>query len=402
MIKKIISIVAGYGLVLGAIKSFKAFIKTFRAFIKEFKTKEPAKTYKPRVMGKAWECLKHIASFTGYTASLLSIIVAVANPFGLVISAGLLTILTAVGLGSALVAAITEKLADKKIISTRALLNEIKEAIDQSEFKDHPHAKKFRKIHNKLIKIHDVHDKMRGISKEYRKHGHKNPALFLMNKTHEHQALLLTAAHHIGGDHYEHIAASTLKTLESLKNDPNPMYCGIEIARQVIANDPQGLWVKIPRIQAAALRATDATVEHLTAPGPADHIQRFKDHHGNVQIRMNAAPSDEALCLMMAAVAQGLGPLKMKPGGDVQRVLRVLEAAKLADVKLSIDPTDLALFEEAQPEIKAYFHALLQVSATQFQRYVEKEIKKQGTRALGEIPEHIPSNWRKSPQHTKK
>lgn len=399
IVKQVISIIAGYGLVLGVFKSFKAFRKSFRELRQALKTKNPPETYKARVMEKVWKCVRDIASFTGYAASIISLVAAVSNPFGLAIAGATLTIITAVGLGAAFVSILAEKLAEKKIASTREFLNEIKEAVDQSDFKDHPHAKRFRKIHDKLLRIHD---KARGISQEYRKHGHKNPALFLINKAHEHEGLCLKAAHDIGGDHYEHIAASTLKTLASLKNDPNPMYHGIKVARKMMANDPQGLLIKIPKIQEAALRATDAALEHLSTPKPSDHIRRFKDHHGNVQIRMNADPSDEALCLMMAAVAQGLGPLKMKPGGDVTRVLRVLEAAKLADVKLSIDPKDHALFEEAAPEMQAYFHALLQVSATQFQNYVEKEVKKQGVRVLGEIPEHIPSNWKSSPQYTKK
>ncbi len=401
LLKQIISIIAVYGLFLGAFKSFKAFRKSFRELRQEFKKKEPAATYKARVMGKVWECVKHAASFTAYVASILSLVAAVANPWGLTIAGGTLTIISTVGLGAAFVSMLAEKLADKKIATTRAFLNEVKAAVDQSDFKDHPHAKTFGKVHDKLIKLQDIHDKVRGISKAYREHGHENPALFLIKKAHENERLFLKAANRIGGDDYEHIAASTLKTLKSLQSDPNPMYRGIEVAREMIANDPQGLFIKIPRIQKAALRATDAALEHPT-PEPADHIRRFKDHHGNVQIRMNTDPSDEALCLMMAAVAKGLGPLEMKPGGNIERILKVLEAAKLADVALNIDPKDYARIQAAEPKFKNYFDALLQVSAKQFQNYMEKEVKKQGVRALGEIPEEIPRNWKSSPSYTKK
>ena len=404
VVKQVISIIAGYGLIVGAFKSFKAFRKSFRELRQEFKNKEPAKTYQARVMEKVWKCVRDIASFTGYVASILSLIAAVANPFGLAIAGGTLTIITAVGLGAAFVSVLAEKLAEKKIVSTRSFLNELKEAVDQSDFKDHPHAKRFRKIHDKFIKIHDFHDKLRGISKEYREHGHENPALFLIEKAHENERLILKAAHLIGGDDYEHIATSTLKTLDSLKNDPNPMYRDISIDSHRIADDPQGLLVKVPRIKDLALRATDVALEHLSTPKAerADHIRRFKDHHGNVQIRMNADPSDEALCLMMAAVAQGLGPLKMKPCGDVKRVLRVLEAAKLADVELIIHTSDVEHIQAAEPKLKNYFDALLRVSAKQFQCYVEKEVKKKGVRALGEIPEQITSKWKSSPRYTQK
>ncbi len=407
IVKQIISIAAGYGLFLGAFKSFKAFRQSFSELRHAWKTKDPeesAENHKQRVMGKVWECVKHAASFTGYVASILSLVAAISNPFGLAIAGSTVTIITAVGLGAAFVSVLAEKLAEKKITSIKTFLSTVKEAVDQSDFKDHPHAKRFRKIHDKLAKAQDIYDKARGISQEYRKHGHENPALFLIKKVHEHEGLLLKATHAIGGEYYEHIATSTLKTLESLKNDPNPIYQGISFDQKMMADNQPELLITVPRIKKAAQHAMDTVLEHPSTPTtkPADHIRCFKDHHDHIQIHTNTDPSDETLCLMMAAVAPQLGPLKMKPGGDIKRILRVVEAAKLADVELVIHPNDRARIQAAEPEFKDYFDALLRASTKQFQTYVEKEVKKQGVRALGEIPKQIPSQWKSSPQYTKK
>lgn len=403
IVKQIISIAAGYGLFFGAFKSFKAFRKSFRELRHEWKTKNPeesAENRKQRVMEKVWECVKHAASFTGYVASILSLVAAISNPFGLAIAGSTVTIITAVGLGAAFVAVLAEKLAEKKIASIRAFLSTVKEVVDQSDFKDHSHAKRFRKIHDKLEKVQNIYDKVRGISQAYRDHGHENPALFLIKKVHEHEGLLLKATHPIGGEYYEHIATSTLKTLESLKNDPNPIYRGISFDRKMMAEDQQELLIKVPRIKKAAHHATDTVLEHPSTPTtePADHIRCFKDHHDHIQIHTNADPSDETLCLMMAAVAPQLGPLKMKPGGDIERILRVLEAAKLADVELIIHPDDRARIQAAEPPLKDYFDALLRVSTRKFQAYVEKEVKAHGKRALGQIPDSIPSHWKNNPK----
>jgi len=70
VVKQVISIIAGYGLIVGAFKSFKAFRKSFRELRQEFKNKEPAKTYQARVMEKVWKCVRDIASFTGVSGGL--------------------------------------------------------------------------------------------------------------------------------------------------------------------------------------------------------------------------------------------------------------------------------------------------------------------------------------------
>ena len=115
VVRQVISIIAGYGLIVGAFKSFKAFRKSFRELRQEFKNKKPAKTYQARVMEKVWKCVKDIASFTGYVASILSLIAAVANPFGLAIAGSTLTIITAVGLGAAFVSVLAEKVSSPNL-----------------------------------------------------------------------------------------------------------------------------------------------------------------------------------------------------------------------------------------------------------------------------------------------
>ncbi len=369
--KSIFGVIALYGLGVGAVKSFRDFRKAFGELRQELKKKEPEATYKQRVITKIWPCVKHAAAFVAYTASMLGIAIGLIITFGpgLGISAGVITTISVVAISAASISTLAEKLADKKITSATAALAQMQEHMGESKgpsLSDHKYVKRIKELGTHFQAAREIHN-------EYHQHKGKK-ADFLMKKADEHRDVLLKATHHIAGPEYEKIAKSTLQSLDVLRE--NPLYQHITYSPEMIHKDPQGLLVKVAE----------------------DYIKRFKNHKG-VQIHMNANPSDEALRLAMATVAQGLGPLKMKPGKNIKSILKALEAAKLADpeVHLRIDSSDRKRIEEGPKETRDYFEALVEVNATKFKDYVAEHVD----RKLGQIPEEIPTDWKPSPRYTK-
>ncbi len=355
---------SGYELVLGPFKSFKHLRKAFVELRQEFNQKNPEETKearRKRIMAKVWTCVQHVAGCIACVAVIALAILMVGNPYGLAVAAGTLGIITGVAVGATIISLLAQKLAEKKASSATATLATMQE--HREILKGLTTPQRMRELDTHLKTAENLHQAY--------KEGSRNPGSFLMQHATDpkYRGALLKTAHSIGGPQYEEIAASTLKTLDTLKEDSHGQ--AISYKQQTIHNDPKGLLVTVAE----------------------DHIQRFRDDQGNIQIRMNANSTDQALLLAMEVVAQKLGPLKMKPGRDITQIIKAVEAAKLATnpIDLSIDPIDIARINQQDPKIREYFHALLKVPAEKFKAHVAE----QSSRSLGQIPDEIPSDWRR-------
>lgn len=389
------------------------------ALYKEFKQKEPAETYNLRVSRQALKCLKSAADVVFYLAASAAAIAGLVglfgNPFVLGVLAGAITVISYVTLGVLILSTVLQKVADNKITTIEAGLNEIENKLKTSRS---PHMQRLKNV----VSGFKIASKMRESFLQDRKENPNHDAMnFLMKKAIENQGVILKAAKEVGLEDYANMAEETIKTIEILKNSENPILQGIEhftgkdttevlqatlkeIAGDKLSNIIQetALLIKIPKKQrkeALSQKGKDLVSETVGASDLGkkfDQIVRYQTTDENVHVRLNANPSDEALMALME-LNKDLQPLKMNACGDSKTILRVMEAAKLMGIQVNFSESDIALLKpnsvkNSKEELERldYFKALQAVDTKTFQKYVSKH----HDHCLGEgIEQSILKKW---------
>ena len=107
-----------------------------------------------------------------------------------------------------------------------------------------------------------------------------------------------------------------------------------------------------------------------------------------VEISLTANPSDKAIFVMLDT-SRPFMPLTMDPCDNALVALKIFEAAKLRDMKVTLAPEDEALIN-ADPDQKKYLEKIKPLSSEAFK-------KMKGKAPLGEIPPERPSARPKTP-----
>jgi hypothetical protein len=345
--------------------------------------KEPKETHLLRVFRKLTACVKHASSVVFYICiSILAVAAVVAlftNPIGLGVLASAITTIALVTLGITIGATLCSKLAKRRIdhIERTELASS---KLHRSERK--PMARSIVKPRTELLQS------LKSALQTDKKSAFKGGLYLMREIAASDSSFSMRAVKQILHEDYLTLNKASVDDLKR-KQKTQPIYKGITYRDHYQkGTDQEGLMVNVPKSE----------LRHASVKND-DKMERYRNADKEVEISLSHHPSDRSIFIMLD-VNKALAPLTMEYCRDLTAVLKILEAAKLADIEIIVDAKNREQFiNHVDPMIRQYFLALEHISAKEFASYMEARAKKDGITKLGEIPNALPEGWKKPQNH---
>ena len=355
-----------------------AFGGSLVGLVKEFRTKEPKDTYKLRVAKAGLQSAKLALSSAFYISvtilAVLAVVALVSNPVTLpILAAGMFTFALVTGAVS-LVSLLLTKLASfhiGKIEKQRrqtASQNKLENSVDNDLEKNNgPKAKQRQNRDSELSYGSKKSTTGLQLLREIAKHKPNITA---------HSTVPLTQ------ESYQAITQQSLEELK-VKKKTSSVYEGIKVEpHHPHKNGAEALLIEIPH-------QYEKNAHH-------DKLLRLQNDKNEVEITLTTDPrshdpSDNAIYILLD-LNKNFAPLVMEHCGNPQIVLKIFEAAKLANMELVLDIQDREqLAANSDPTLRNYFNAIEGWTSEEFSLYIKQRAASDKEWKLGKIPRELPA-----------
>lgn len=381
----IITIVAPIIIAIGAagvaISNVISFFKSLVNLGKTISNKENKESPGLRILQKSLSSFKLAASSLFYICVAILAVVAVvalfSNPIGLpALAAGMFAIAivtSAVYIGSSILERIT-RWRIKKAESNLKKEKNLK-----------PHKKSFQEKETAKKHITETPSNHLALNQTTSLTSKNNnivhSGFHLMQDIAKHKPSVLVRTNPTPQETYETLAENSLSELKQ-KIETHPLYKNSEYRL-----DPDN------KTDSHALIVEVHDPE--TGSNRHDKITRHQNPEQEVEIKLTIdprshEPTDNTIFILLD-LNKEFSPLFMDHCGNPHLVLKIFEAAKLANIEITLDHQDREhLINNDDPNLKAYFNAIESWSTAEFQAYTKERIQKEGSWELGQIPEAVP------------
>lgn len=381
----VITVVAPIMIAIGAagvgISNVISFFKSLVKLGKTIANKEKKESHGLRILQKSLRSFKLAASSLFYICVAILAVVAVvalfSTPIGLPVLAAGMFIIAVITSAVYIVSSILEKITRWRIKKTESNLAKEKNLKrDKKDLREkETDSKHVTETHSNHLSLNSTTSL---ISKDNNMvHG----GFHLMQEIAKHKTSILVRTNPIPLETYETLAENSVRELKQ-KIETNPLYKNSQYKPDPDnKTDSHALIVEV----------------HDSEPESDKHdkITRHRNHEQEVEIKLtidsrNHEPRDNAIFILLD-LNKEFEPLFMDHCGNPNLVLKIFEAAKLANMEITLDHQDREhLVNSDDPNIKAYFNAIESWSSAEFQAYTKERIQKEGAWKLGQIPKAIP------------